>query len=104
MRVRTHCWRLTTAARTCVCSENKGAHCVGAGREDEGTQRDRNGRPLENPLAAYMFIREYFSCGRASMTEARMSLPVARHYGETTRRDLWWVQPLVVFVVLSSFI
>lgn len=38
------------------------------------------------------------------MTEARMNLPVVRHFGETTRRDLWWVQPLVVFTVLSSFI
>ena len=38
------------------------------------------------------------------MSEARMSLPVARGFGETTRRDLWWVQPAVVFAVLSAFV
>lgn len=38
------------------------------------------------------------------MADARMSLPVVRHFGETTRRDLWWVQPLVVFLGLSTFI
>ena len=27
-----------------------------------------------------------------------------RRFGETMRRDAWWVQPLVVFVVLTSFI
>jgi hypothetical protein len=32
-------------------------------------------------------------------------LPVLhRGFGETTRRDAWWLQPLVVFVVLTSFI
>ena len=29
---------------------------------------------------------------------------IRRGFGETSRRDRWWVQPLVVFVVLSSFI
>ena len=38
------------------------------------------------------------------MAEARMSLPVVRGFGETSRRDRWWVQPLVVFLVLSAFI
>src|SRR5262249_18565877 len=38
------------------------------------------------------------------MSEARISLPVARGFGETTRRDLWWVQPAVVFAVLSAFV
>jgi hypothetical protein len=38
------------------------------------------------------------------MAEARMSLPLVRRFGETTRPDRWWVQPLVVFVVLSAFI
>ncbi|MBI3407271.1 MAG: succinate dehydrogenase [Planctomycetes bacterium] len=38
------------------------------------------------------------------MSEARMSLPVARGFGETTRRDKWWVTPLVVFLGLSAFI
>jgi hypothetical protein len=38
------------------------------------------------------------------MAEGRMSLPTVRGFGETGRRDLWWVQPLVVFVVLLTFI
>ncbi len=38
------------------------------------------------------------------MSEVRMSLPVTRRWGETARRDRWWVQPLIVFTVLSSFI
>jgi hypothetical protein len=38
------------------------------------------------------------------MAEARISLPMARRFGETTRRDLWWIQPLVVFLVLASFV
>jgi hypothetical protein len=29
---------------------------------------------------------------------------VQRKLGETTRRDAWWVQPLIVFVALSAFI
>ena len=27
-----------------------------------------------------------------------------RHFGATMRRDAWWVQPAIVFVVLSAFI
>ena len=27
-----------------------------------------------------------------------------RHFGETKRRDLWWVTPLTVFVILTGFI
>jgi hypothetical protein len=38
------------------------------------------------------------------MAEARMSLPVVRRFGETARRDPWWVQPVVVFLMLSAFI
>jgi hypothetical protein len=38
------------------------------------------------------------------MAEGGMSLPVVRHFGETTRHDRWWIQPLVVFVGLSAFI
>ena len=38
------------------------------------------------------------------MAEARMSLPVVRRFGETARRDPWWVQPVAVFVGLSAFI
>src|SRR5258706_5761220 len=27
-----------------------------------------------------------------------------RGFGDTTRRDAWWVQPLVVFIILASFL
>jgi hypothetical protein len=29
---------------------------------------------------------------------------VQRKFGETSRRDFWWVQPLSVFLALSAFI
>jgi hypothetical protein len=38
------------------------------------------------------------------MAEGRMSLPVVRGFGETSRRDSWWVQPLLVLLVLSGFL
>jgi hypothetical protein len=38
------------------------------------------------------------------MAEAGMSLPAIRRFGETARRGAWWVQPLVVFSGLSTFI
>jgi hypothetical protein len=38
------------------------------------------------------------------MAEARMTLPVVRHFGETSRHDLWWLQPLAIFLGLSTFI
>src|ERR1043165_666277 len=38
------------------------------------------------------------------MSEGRVSLPVVRGFGETGRRDLWWVQPIAVFLGLSAFI
>jgi hypothetical protein len=38
------------------------------------------------------------------MASAPTSLPVVRRFGETSRRDGWWLQPLVVFLVLSGFI
>lgn len=31
-------------------------------------------------------------------------LPPPRRFGETTRRDSWWVQPLVVLIVFSGFL
>ena len=37
------------------------------------------------------------------MTDALVPL-TRRGFGETRRRDAWWVQPLVVFLVLSGFI
>lgn len=33
-----------------------------------------------------------------------MSLPQPRDLGKTSRRDLWWVQPLLVFVGLGAFV
>lgn len=36
---------------------------------------------------------------------ARVDVPLARlRFGETQRKDAWWVTPLVVFTVFSSFI
>ena len=29
---------------------------------------------------------------------------VRRRFGETMRRDAWWVQPAIVFLLLSTFI
>ncbi|MEK7403014.1 MAG: succinate dehydrogenase [Gemmatimonadota bacterium] len=31
-------------------------------------------------------------------------LPLARGFGETNRRDAWWVQPLITFIVFGGFI
>jgi hypothetical protein len=38
------------------------------------------------------------------MASAPLNLPVVRGFGETSRRDAWWAQPLVVFGVLTAFI
>jgi hypothetical protein len=36
---------------------------------------------------------------------ADVDVPVNRlRFGQTRRRDAWWIQPLVVFVILSSFL
>jgi hypothetical protein len=36
---------------------------------------------------------------------AHALLPLTRRrFGETMRRDAWWVQPLVVFIILASFV
>ena len=32
------------------------------------------------------------------------ALPVKRSFGETLRKDAWWIQPAVVFIVFSAFI
>ena len=37
------------------------------------------------------------------MEQVQVTLPV-RRFGETSRRDAWWVQPLVVFLGLSTFV
>jgi hypothetical protein len=38
------------------------------------------------------------------MADGKLSLPMARGAGETRRHDLWWVQPLAVFLGFSAFI
>ena len=38
------------------------------------------------------------------MAEGKVSLPVVRGAGETKRMDLWWIQPLAVFLGFSAFI
>jgi hypothetical protein len=38
------------------------------------------------------------------MAEGKLSLPVVRAYGETGRKDLWWVQPLAVCLGFTMFI
>ena len=36
---------------------------------------------------------------------AQIDIPVERlRFGQTSRRDAWWVPPLVVFIILTSFI
>ena len=37
------------------------------------------------------------------MERVQIALPV-RGFGETSRRDAWWVQPVVVFAGLSAFL
>ncbi|MEO8450922.1 MAG: succinate dehydrogenase [Gemmatimonadota bacterium] len=37
------------------------------------------------------------------MTQATVPL-TRRRWGQTMRRDTWWIQPLVIFVILSSFL
>jgi hypothetical protein len=38
------------------------------------------------------------------MADLASSLPRARGFGGTTRRDLWWIKPLAVFLGLSGFV
>jgi hypothetical protein len=38
------------------------------------------------------------------MASAPMRLPLARGFGETSRRDRWWLQPALVFLGLSTFL
>ncbi len=36
---------------------------------------------------------------------ANVDVPVSRlRFGQSLRRDAWWIQPLIVFVILSSFL
>src|SRR5215471_5886506 len=39
-----------------------------------------------------------------AMATGNLSLPVVRGFGETSRRDRWWVPPAVVFLVLGAFV
>ena len=38
------------------------------------------------------------------MADAQLSLPAARRFGETTRRDAWWVQSALTFLGLGAFV
>lgn len=38
------------------------------------------------------------------MAERPINLPIVRGWGETSRRDAWWAQPLIVFLILTAFI
>ncbi len=38
------------------------------------------------------------------MARTDLSLPQARGLGQTTRRDVWWLQPLLVFLGFTAFI
>ena len=38
------------------------------------------------------------------MADARMSLPTAQRFGQTTRRDAWWLQSALTFLGLGAFI
>src|SRR5437016_3217966 len=37
------------------------------------------------------------------MSQAELTIP-RRSFGETTRPDVWWLQPLLIFLGLSTFI
>ena len=37
-------------------------------------------------------------------TTLRRALGTPRRFGESERRDAWWLQPLVVFLVLGAFV
>ena len=38
------------------------------------------------------------------MATPRTALPMRRTFGQTMRKDAWWIQPLVVFTVFTGFI
>jgi hypothetical protein len=38
------------------------------------------------------------------MPDPAGSLPEPRRFGETKRRDAWWLAPLLTFIVLLSFV
>jgi len=38
------------------------------------------------------------------MTRADLPLPQSRRFGQTSRRDAWWIQPLLVALGLTAFI
>jgi hypothetical protein len=38
------------------------------------------------------------------MAQAPLTLPVVRRFGQTARRDAWWLQPALVFLALAAFV
>src|SRR5262249_16472029 len=62
-------------------------------------------RPLPVCFGACMFGLVHSLKHMGGRPLAQVSLPMAdRHFGQTSRRDAWWVQPLLVFLGLSAFI
>jgi hypothetical protein len=53
--------------------------------------------------STYQYVRVYQD-QEADMASAPTSLPIVRGFGATSRRDRWWLQPLLVFLGLSTFI
>jgi hypothetical protein len=41
---------------------------------------------------------------RSDEEMAHVPLPIHRGFGETMRRDAWWVQPAIVFTILTAFV
>lgn len=41
---------------------------------------------------------------RSDLPLPQLELPALRGFGETTRRDAWWLQPAVVFTVFTAFV
>src|SRR5215470_8322643 len=49
-------------------------------------------------------VRRSSDAAHGTHTLAGISLPLQRQFGETTRPDRWWIQPLLVFLGLSAFL
>jgi hypothetical protein len=88
-------------ARSSVTVANLATHC-----RETATAR----RPEISKYAHFEIQsgRSIVAAPRSLRSEDRMAqvdVPLARlRFGQTTRRDAWWLPPLVVFTVLSSFI
>src|SRR6476661_211151 len=104
-----------TPCRMISCPAAKGIRCVNPSRatrapgltycatasrrvSSSATRADRNMSVATDLIVAKDALR------RVCCVSVH-SLPlVQRKFGETTRRDFWWIQPLAVFLALSTFI